>query len=177
MSISPESFAFVADLVRRRSAIQLTPGKEYLVESRLLPLARRRNVSVDEYVRTQRTRPDRRQRDQKAQHQRRRDRHHGEGHQRVGRKERHAPVVMIGEAHLLLGEELVMHQGVPVVDRAKRLDLRGAVHDEAVDPPFEEIRGQERHRHDQQLPPAQAADIGEIDRQRGKPNHVDDEGM
>ena len=40
MAVSPESFAFVADLVRRRSAIQLAPGKEYLVESRLLSLAR-----------------------------------------------------------------------------------------------------------------------------------------
>jgi chemotaxis protein methyltransferase CheR len=51
MSLSPESFAFVADLVRRRSAIQLAPGKEYLVESRLLPLARTENLAdVDAYV-------------------------------------------------------------------------------------------------------------------------------
>jgi len=50
MSISPESFAFVADLVRRRSAIQLTPGKEYLVESRLLPLARAAGLDLDAYV-------------------------------------------------------------------------------------------------------------------------------
>ena len=58
MSLTTESFTFVADLVRSRSAIHLAPGKEYLVESRLLPLARRRGVTVDEYVRTQRTRPD-----------------------------------------------------------------------------------------------------------------------
>ncbi|ROS21742.1 protein-glutamate O-methyltransferase CheR [Cellulomonas sp. PhB150] len=55
MSISPESFAFVADLVRRRSAIQLTPGKEYLVESRLLPLARTAGLDLDAYVTRLRT--------------------------------------------------------------------------------------------------------------------------
>jgi chemotaxis protein methyltransferase CheR len=40
MTIAPESFAFVRDLVRRESAIVLDTGKEYLVESRLTPLAR-----------------------------------------------------------------------------------------------------------------------------------------
>jgi chemotaxis protein methyltransferase CheR len=51
MAVSPESFAFVADLVRKRSAIQLPVGKEYLVESRLLSLARTMGVpDVDTYV-------------------------------------------------------------------------------------------------------------------------------
>ena len=51
MAVSAESFAFVADLVRRRSAIQLAPGKEYLVESRLLALARADGFpDVDAYV-------------------------------------------------------------------------------------------------------------------------------
>jgi chemotaxis protein methyltransferase CheR len=40
MTIAPEAFAFVRDLVRRESAIVLETGKEYLVESRLTPLAR-----------------------------------------------------------------------------------------------------------------------------------------
>ena len=40
MTIAPDAFGFVCDLVRRESAIVLEPGKEYLVESRLLPLAR-----------------------------------------------------------------------------------------------------------------------------------------
>ena len=52
MTLATETFTFVADLVRQRSAIQLEPGKEYLVESRLLPLARHAGLAgVDEYVR------------------------------------------------------------------------------------------------------------------------------
>jgi len=52
VSVAADTFTFVADLVRQRSAIQLEPGKEYLVESRLLPLARQAGVAgVDEYVR------------------------------------------------------------------------------------------------------------------------------
>lgn len=40
MTLSPAAFTWVADLVLRESAIQLPVGKEYLAESRLLPLAR-----------------------------------------------------------------------------------------------------------------------------------------
>ncbi|WP_426246008.1 CheR family methyltransferase [Nocardioides sp. LHG3406-4] len=40
MSIGAREFDFVRELVRRESAIVLEAGKEYLVESRLLPLAR-----------------------------------------------------------------------------------------------------------------------------------------
>ena len=40
MSLAASDFAFVAALVRTESAIVLDKGKEYLVESRLLPLAR-----------------------------------------------------------------------------------------------------------------------------------------
>ncbi|MCL3860892.1 protein-glutamate O-methyltransferase CheR [Actinotalea sp. K2] len=58
MTLAPDTFAFVADLVRRRSAIQLEPGKEYLVESRLLPLARTAGLlDVDSYVRGIRAAP------------------------------------------------------------------------------------------------------------------------
>ncbi len=53
MTIAPEAFDFVATLVRQRSAIQLEKGKEYLVESRLAPLARSAGApNVDAYVRT-----------------------------------------------------------------------------------------------------------------------------
>lgn len=50
MSIAQENFAFVADLVRTKSAILLAPGKEYLVESRLAPIARAQGKTVDTYV-------------------------------------------------------------------------------------------------------------------------------
>ncbi|WP_258724188.1 CheR family methyltransferase [Cellulomonas sp. NS3] len=59
MTLTPESFTFVADVVRQRSAIQLDLGKEYLVESRLLPIVRERGLAdVDAYVRGLRARPD-----------------------------------------------------------------------------------------------------------------------
>ena len=40
MTISASAFTFVSDLVKQQAAIVIGPGKEYLVESRLLPLAR-----------------------------------------------------------------------------------------------------------------------------------------
>jgi chemotaxis protein methyltransferase CheR len=40
MALSHDAFTWVSDLVRKRSAIQLPAGKEYLVESRLQPLAK-----------------------------------------------------------------------------------------------------------------------------------------
>ncbi|WP_449386375.1 CheR family methyltransferase [Cellulomonas soli] len=58
MTLNRDTFTYVADLVRRRSAIQLTPGKEYLVESRLMPLARECGAAdVDAYVTGVRARP------------------------------------------------------------------------------------------------------------------------
>ena len=49
--ISPSSFAYVADLLRRETAMLCEPGKEYLVEARLLPLARAAGApDVDSYV-------------------------------------------------------------------------------------------------------------------------------
>ncbi|WNB85220.1 protein-glutamate O-methyltransferase CheR [Cellulomonas sp. ATA003] len=64
MTLAPDTFAFVADLVRRSSAIQLEAGKEYLVESRLLPLARDAKVpTVDAYVRGLRGVPQQREYD------------------------------------------------------------------------------------------------------------------
>ena len=55
MTLTAETFDFVAALVRRNSAIQLERGKEYLVESRLAPLARSAGAAdVDAYVRSMR---------------------------------------------------------------------------------------------------------------------------
>ncbi|GII05653.1 CheR family methyltransferase [Planobispora takensis] len=51
MALTQQEFAFVSGLVRREAAIVLETGKEYLVEARLLPLARRTGtVSVSEFV-------------------------------------------------------------------------------------------------------------------------------
>jgi len=51
MTISAQAFTFVRELVRAESAIVLETGKEYLVESRLVPLAREAgHSSVDAYV-------------------------------------------------------------------------------------------------------------------------------
>lgn len=44
-SMTPAQFDFLCDLVRRESAIVLEPGKEYLVESRLAPIARREGLA------------------------------------------------------------------------------------------------------------------------------------
>ncbi len=59
MSLTPSSFGFVCDLVRREAAIVLGPGKEYLVEARLMPLARAAGArEVQEYVAGVQRRPD-----------------------------------------------------------------------------------------------------------------------
>jgi chemotaxis protein methyltransferase CheR len=51
VTISPSSFAFVSDLVRQETAMLYDAGKEYLVEARLLPLARAAGLpDVDAYV-------------------------------------------------------------------------------------------------------------------------------
>lgn len=51
MSLSNQSFVFVADLVRRETAMLYEPGKEYLVEARLQPLAREAGCAdVDAFV-------------------------------------------------------------------------------------------------------------------------------
>jgi chemotaxis protein methyltransferase CheR len=51
VTISPSNFAFVSDLVRQETAMLYDAGKEYLVEARLLPLARAAGLpDVDAYV-------------------------------------------------------------------------------------------------------------------------------
>jgi chemotaxis protein methyltransferase CheR len=45
MAITKANFDYIQDLVRKRSALILEPGKEYLVESRLDPLARQEGFS------------------------------------------------------------------------------------------------------------------------------------
>ena len=54
MSLTRQTFDYVAGLVKQRSAIQLPAGKEYLVESRLIPLAREAGftgpAAVDKWI-------------------------------------------------------------------------------------------------------------------------------
>jgi chemotaxis protein methyltransferase CheR len=59
MTLATTNFDWVRDLVRRESAIVLQPGKEYLVEARLLPVARQMGLpDVGKLVETVRMRPD-----------------------------------------------------------------------------------------------------------------------
>jgi chemotaxis protein methyltransferase CheR len=58
MTIDPPQLAYLCDFVYRRSAIVLTPEKEYLVESRLGPVARAKGYgSVDALITALRTLP------------------------------------------------------------------------------------------------------------------------
>ena len=58
LPLDSPSFDYVRKLMHEQSAIALEPGKEYLVESRLLPLARQMGLpSVRELVTQLRTRP------------------------------------------------------------------------------------------------------------------------
>ena len=51
MPVNPEDFEYICKLVRERSAIVLEPGKEYLVESRIMPLVHREKLgSMEELI-------------------------------------------------------------------------------------------------------------------------------
>jgi chemotaxis protein methyltransferase CheR len=59
MTLTAQEFAFISGLVRRDAAIVLEEGKEYLVEARLLPLARQSGLpTVSEFVSQAQQRPD-----------------------------------------------------------------------------------------------------------------------
>ena len=59
MTLATTNFDWVRELVRRESAIVLQPGKEYLVEARLLPIARQMGLpDVGKLVESVRQRPD-----------------------------------------------------------------------------------------------------------------------
>jgi chemotaxis protein methyltransferase CheR len=50
MAITPASFYYVRTLIRTEAGIILEPGKEYLVESRLQPLARKLSTDIEGYI-------------------------------------------------------------------------------------------------------------------------------
>ncbi|MCW8835618.1 MAG: protein-glutamate O-methyltransferase [Rhodospirillales bacterium] len=57
--MSPEDFDFVSQLIKKRSGLVLTPEKGYLLESRLLPLARKQGLkSLEELIAILRSRPE-----------------------------------------------------------------------------------------------------------------------
>lgn len=59
MTLSAANFSYVSRLVRQEASIILEPGKEYLVEGRLLTLARRAGQkTVDEFLSQLQVRPD-----------------------------------------------------------------------------------------------------------------------
>jgi chemotaxis protein methyltransferase CheR len=59
MPLSPADFEYVAGFVRREASIVLGPGKEYLVEARLAPVARKAGArDVSEFLSNVRQRPD-----------------------------------------------------------------------------------------------------------------------
>ncbi|MFC7273947.1 CheR family methyltransferase [Paractinoplanes rhizophilus] len=59
MTLSQTEFAFVSTLVRKEASIVLAPGKEYLVEARLIPVARAVGAAnVNEFLADLQRRPD-----------------------------------------------------------------------------------------------------------------------
>jgi len=55
--VSPEDFEFISSLIRSRSGLVLTPDKSYLLESRLMPVARKHGLKgLDDLVGQLRTR-------------------------------------------------------------------------------------------------------------------------
>jgi len=59
MTLSQAEFAFVSTLVRKEASIVLAPGKEYLVEARLIPVARAvGSANVNEFLAELQRRPD-----------------------------------------------------------------------------------------------------------------------
>jgi chemotaxis protein methyltransferase CheR len=57
VALAPSDFDYIRDVVRKNSAIVLEPGKEYLVESRLLPLARTAGGTIAQLVSQMRKEP------------------------------------------------------------------------------------------------------------------------
>jgi chemotaxis protein methyltransferase CheR len=59
MTLSQAEFSFVSQLVRKEASIVLAPGKEYLVEARLIPVARAvGSPSVSDFLAELQRRPD-----------------------------------------------------------------------------------------------------------------------
>ena len=58
VTLSPPDYGYIRGLVRERAAIVLEDGKEYLVEARLTPVARREGFgALDEFIQRLRSQP------------------------------------------------------------------------------------------------------------------------
>src|SRR4029079_19500759 len=113
-------------------------------------------------------------REDTAQHRSDRDGHKDEHDQRIRRKDGYPPVLVVTEAHLLIGEELMMVQRVALVDRAQPLDVDRTMHDEFVDRPFKDVREQECEGNSEPFPCGHAMDVLDIDVERRRTHRVDD---
>ncbi len=57
--MSPQDFEYISTLIKSRSGLVLTPDKAYLLESRLMPIARKQGLKgLDELIATMRARRD-----------------------------------------------------------------------------------------------------------------------
>src|SRR5262249_38672603 len=90
------------------------------------------------------------------------------------REHRHAPILVIAETHLRVGEKLMMIERVPLIDRAQALDVDRAMHDEFVHGPFEQVSEQEGERNGQPLEPADVVDVLDVDVERCRAYCVDE---
>src|SRR5579883_436362 len=99
-----------------------------------------------------------------------RRRHDEEGHESVGRKEGDAEVALRVEERLEMGEELVMGERMAPIDAHEALDR--TMHDEAVDPPLEDVAAEKTRRHDEPFEHARAMDIP-----RRIPDHREADGI
>src|SRR5215472_9470165 len=113
-------------------------------------------------------------RQQRAERGGRGQRHQDEDDQRVRRKHGDAPVLVVAEAHLIVGEELMMIERVTLIDRAQSLDVHRAVHDKSVHCPFEQVGEQEGERHREPLQRRHVVDVRDVDIEHRRAHGVDD---
>ena len=92
-----------------------------------------------------------------------RDRDEDEHDQHIGREQRHAPILVVAEAHLVVGEELVMVERVPLVKHPQRPDIHRAVHEIFVNHPLENVGEQKRERNGEPFPRRHIMDVLDVD--------------
>ena len=112
-----------------------------------------------------------------TQHQSDRNRHQDENHQRIGRENRHPPIFGIAESHFLIGEKLMMIEGMALIDRPQPFDVHRTMHDESVHRPLEDVGEQERQRHGQPFQPGDVVNVRDVNIERRAAHRVDDQDM